>query len=111
MRLPHPLLRRLLTLLLGLLYLGGACELDREETRRNFANECHEGVLPTAAGEVAPVVAVRSRPRRAAGGPGPGRRNVWPDLAIEQARRGWPPAPAEPPPPLRRWLRCVVIQV
>ena len=93
--------------------MGGVCELDREEARQNFANECHEGVLPTAAGEeTAPVVVARSRPHRAAGRSGPGQRAVWPGLTLVQgARRGWPPAPAELPPPLRRWLRCAVIQV
>ena len=112
MRLPRPLLRRLLTLLLGLFYLGSVCELDREEARQNFANECHEGVLPTAVGEVAPVVAARSRPRRVTSRSERKQRAVWPGIVVEQgARRGWPPAPATPPPPLWHWLRCVVIQV
>lgn len=109
--LPRPLLR-LLILLLGLLYLGGVCELDRDEARQNFAKECHDALLTVAA--VDPPAAVATTPTRpgARQRPEPGQRAVWPGVRVGAgAGAGWPPAPAVPPPLWRRWLRCAVLQV
>ena len=108
--LPLRLLFRSFTFLLGLLYLGGVCELDAAEARQNFAHESHEYVMAAPTIEVsapapqpaAPAVVILAGPNPA---PCPvfagqhGRVSAWPWVA-------------NPPPPMRRlYLRYAVLQV
>ncbi|MEJ7660180.1 MAG: hypothetical protein WKG07_11435 [Hymenobacter sp.] len=53
------LLFRSFAFLLGLLYLGGVCELDAAEARQNFAHESHEYVTAASTVDV-PAPASRS---------------------------------------------------
>lgn len=108
--LPLRLLFRSFTFLLGLLYLGGVCELDQAEARQNFAHESHEYITAAPTVEVpapapqpdAPAVVLIAGPIPA---PCPaftgqrGKVSAWP----------W----AANPPPLGRrlYLRYAVLQV
>ena len=108
--LPLRLLFRSFAFLLGLLYLGGVCELDAAEARQNFAHESHEYVTVASTVEVS---ARAPQPDALAAiivaGPSPvpcpvcagqhGRVSAW----------SWV---ANPPPPMRRlYLRYTVLQV
>ena len=108
--LPLRLLFRSFTLLLGLLYLGGVCELDAAESRQNFAHESHEYITAAPTVEIpapapqpdAPAVVIvaglGSAPCPAFAGQH-GQVSAWPWVA-------------NPPPPVRRlYLRYAVLQV
>lgn len=103
------LLLRLLTLLLGSLYLGSVCELDAEECKQNFAKECHaylaarpEVDVPAAAAQPAAPATVAAIRRW---------RQVWAlGYGAAPADRTWP-RPESPPPQSRRYLWCAVLQV
>ncbi len=108
--LPLRLLFRSFAFLLGLLYLGGVCELDAAEARQNFAHESHEYVTAALTVEV-PAPAPRPDAPAAvtvAGlGPAP-----CPVFAGQRGRVSAWPWVANPPPPVRRlYLRYAVLQV
>lgn len=101
-------LLRLLTLLLGGLYLGSVCELDAAECKQNYAKECHayvaarpEVVVPVAAPTAAPA-AGRAAPRRRIPGAAA--------FPATRADRAWPRAKSPPPRP-RRYLWCAVLRI
>ena len=104
-------LSRLLTLLLGIFYLGGVCELDAKECKQNYGKESHEYVLSVKSTDLhapapqpdGPVTILLPVP-------------VWQTVrAIERAAE-WaacqtPPVPEGPPPRPRRYLRLAVLRV
>ena len=99
---------RLLTLLLGILYLDTVCQTDAEDARAYYARGIQEYFAAPAAEEavVAPAArpAMTPRPRRAVGcGPTARYQRLL-------AARPWP-CPAAPAPRARRWLWCAVLQV
>ena len=108
--LPLRLLFRSLTFLLGLLYLGGVCELDADEARQHYAHESHDYLAAPTTVDVPAPASQSAAPAGAvvvglAPAPCPafvgrrGKRNAWPWEAL-------------PPPPLRQlYLRCAVLQV
>lgn len=106
--LPLRLLFRSFTFLLGLLYLGGVCELDAAEARQNFAHESHEYV--TAASNVefpAPAPQPDAPAVIIVAGPSP---VPYPVCAGQRGRvRNWPWVA---PPSIRRlYLLYAVLQV
>ena len=108
--LPLRLLFRSFAFLLGLLYLGGVCELDAAEARQNFAHESHEYV--TAASTVK-VPAPAPQPDALAAIIVAGPSLVpYPVCAGQHGRASAWPWVANPPPPMRRlYLRYAVLQV
>ena len=105
----------MLTLLLGICYLGGVCELDAEECKRNYAKESHDYVLAADAYDAcdadlhlsplpdAPALALL---------PAPAWRALWAAVVTGSGSEGetWP-VPAAPPPRPRLYLRYAVLQV
>ena len=108
--LPLRLLFRSFTLLLGLLYLGGVCELDAAEARQNFAHESHEYITATTTVDV-PAPASHPEVPQAVIVP---RLSQVPCPALTGQHgpvSAWPWV-ANPPPPVRRlYLRYAVLQV
>ena len=108
--LPLRLLFRSFTFLLGLLYLGGVCELDAAEARQNFAHESHEYVTAASIVEVpAPAPQPDAPAAIIIAGPSPTPYLV---CAGQYGRvRSWAWV-ANPLPPMRRlYLRYAVLQV
>lgn len=104
-----PALSRLLTLLLGLCYLGGVCELDAKECQRNYGKENHDYVL---AAKGADLHAPAPQPDAPALPPVPA---WWTMRAVVRAAawvaRQTPAVPEGPPPRPRRYLRLAVLRV
>ena len=108
---PLRFLLRSFTLLLGMLYLGGVCELDAAECRQNYAHESHEYVTAAPAVDVsAPAAQPDEVPAVLLvqwNGPMP-RPTFW---SLPGSPASWPWV-ANPPPPVRRlYLRYAVLQV
>ena len=108
---PLRFLFRSFTLLLGMLYLSGVCELDAQECRQNYANESHEYVT------TAPVVDVSAPAAQPDEVPdalpaqwvAPIPRLAFRPFAGSPASWAWV---ANPPPPVRRlYLRYAVLQI
>ncbi len=98
---------RLLTLLLGILYLDTVCQTDAEDARAYYARGIHQEYVaaPNAVLVAAPAArpAASARPRRA--------RGRWELRGRHRlAARSWP-RPTAPPARARRWLWCAVLQV
>lgn len=108
-----PALSRLLTLLLGLCYLGGVCELDEKECKQNYGKESHDYLLAAKSGNPH-TQAKAPQPD----GPTPALPPVsakWTPWAIVLvagwAARQTPAVPEGPPPRPRRYLRLSVLRV
>ncbi len=105
--LPLRLLFRSFAFLLGLLYLGGVCELDVDEARQHFAHESHEYTTAATSVEVpaapaAPAVVVVAEPSPV----------CCPAFRGQRGRASTWPRVAKLPPPVRRlYLRYAVLQV
>jgi len=106
-----PVFSRLLTLLLGLCYLGGVCELDAQECKRNYGNESHDYVLAAKSADL-------HAPAPQPDGPAPALppAPMWRTLRAVVQVAGWaarqtPAVPEGPPPRPRRYLRLAVLQV
>ncbi|GAA3962265.1 hypothetical protein [Hymenobacter antarcticus] len=75
--LPLRLLFRSFALLLGLLYLGGVCELDAAEARQHYAHESHDYITTAPTAEVpAPIPQPDAPAVVLVAGPGPARPPV-----------------------------------
>ena len=110
MHLSH--LSRLLALLLGILYPGGACELDGKECKQNYGKESHDYVLAAAAD--AHDAALHLAPLSDAPTllPGPAWRALWAAVVGKRHLEGETRSvPAGSPPRPRRYLRYVVLQI
>ncbi|WP_035560084.1 hypothetical protein [Hymenobacter sp. IS2118] len=109
--LPLRLLFRSFAFLLGLLYLGGVCELDAAECRQNYAQETHEHVVARTSVDVSAPAAQPDEVPDAlpARWVAPTSRPAFRPFAGSPASWPWV---ANPPPPVRRlYLRYAVLQV
>lgn len=105
-------LSRLLALLFGILYPGGACELDAKECKQNYGKESHDYVLAAAADAHDAALHLAPLPDVPALLPAPAWRALWAAVVggghLEGETR---PVPTGPLPRSRRYLRHVVLQV
>jgi len=108
-----PALSRLLTLLLGMCYLGGVCELDEKEARQNYGKENHDYLLAAKSG--GPHTQVQAPqpdgPTPALPSLSAGRTSRAVGLVAGWAAHQTPAVPEGPPPRPRRYLRLSVLRV
>ena len=105
-------LSRLLTLLLGIFYSGGAFEPDAKDYKQNYGKESHNYVLSAAFDAHDAALHLALLPDAPALLPGPAWRALWAAVVGGRYLEGETrPVPAGSPPRPRRYLRHVVLQV
>ncbi len=106
-----PVLTRLLTLLLGMCYLGGVCELDAKECKQNYAKESHDYLLAADAHDGTIHVAPQPAAPDALLWPVPAWQTLWAVVFAMEAANNPAPSREGPPPRPRLYLRHSVLQV